>query len=201
MSNGLVAYYPFNGNANDESGNGNNGTNNGAVPTFDRFNTPNSALSFDGNNNFVLVPSSSSLNVQNSITLSAWIKTDNPHIIQDVNPGSIIAKHETVQTRQYDLFFYSTNYDSLHFDLVDQRDNFSSDEYFFATSTPSASYRNNQWHMVVGTYDYNTGFSQIYLDGVLTSTRYLGQINLMKSNVPLTIGCYSEQNSNFRGFY
>jgi len=201
MSNGLVAYYPFNGNANDESGNGNNGTNNGAVPTFDRFNTPNSALSFDGNNNFVLVPSSSSLNVQNSITLSAWIKTNNPHIIQDVNPGSIIAKHETVQTRQYDLFFYSTNYDSLHFDLVDQRDNFSSDEYFFATSTPSASYRNNQWHMVVGTYDYNTGFSQIYIDGALTSSRYLGQINLMKSNVPLTIGCYSEQNSNFRGFY
>lgn len=26
LSDGLVAYYPFNGNANDESGNGNNGT-------------------------------------------------------------------------------------------------------------------------------------------------------------------------------
>ena len=25
LKNGLVAYYPFNGNANDESGNGNNG--------------------------------------------------------------------------------------------------------------------------------------------------------------------------------
>jgi len=201
VDSGLVAYYPFNNNTVDESGNGNNGTNNGATPSFDRFNTPNSALSFDGNTNFVLVPSSSSLNVQNSITLSAWIKTDNPHIIQDVNPGSILAKHETVQTRQYDLFFYSTTYDSLHFDLVDERDNFSSDEYFFGTSTPSASYRNNQWHMVVGTYDYNTGFSSIYIDGVLTTSNYIGQINLMKTTVPLTIGCYSEQNSNFRGFY
>ncbi len=198
---GLVAFYPFNNNTIDESGNGNNGTNNGATPAFDRFNNPNSALSFDGNTNFVLVPSSASLNVQNSITLSAWIKTDNPHIIQDVNPGSVLAKHETVQTRQYDLFFYSTSYDSLHFDLVDQRDNFTSDQYFFATTTPSVSYRNNQWHMVVGTYDYNTGFSQIYIDGVPTSARYLGQINLMQTNVPLTIGCYSEQNSNFRGFY
>jgi hypothetical protein len=28
LTNGLVAYYPFNGNANDMSGNGNNGTNN-----------------------------------------------------------------------------------------------------------------------------------------------------------------------------
>jgi len=34
---GLVAYYPFNGNANDESGNGNNGTVNGATSTEDRF--------------------------------------------------------------------------------------------------------------------------------------------------------------------
>ncbi|MDP3684389.1 MAG: LamG-like jellyroll fold domain-containing protein, partial [Ignavibacteria bacterium] len=204
VDSGLVAYYPFNNNTVDESGNGNNGTNNGATPSFDRFNTPNSALSFDGNTNFVLVPSSTSLNVQNSITLSAWIKTDNPHIIKDVNPGSIIAKHETVQTRQYDLFFYNDQlYDSIFFHVVDQRDSYSPpyDEYIYPTGTPSASYRNNQWHMVVGTYDYSTGFSSIYIDGVLTTSNYIGQIDLMKSSVPLTIGCYSEQNSNFRGFY
>jgi photosystem II stability/assembly factor-like uncharacterized protein len=44
----LVAYYPFNGNAKDESGNGYNGTVNGATPIADRFGTPNSAYSFDG---------------------------------------------------------------------------------------------------------------------------------------------------------
>jgi len=37
INDGLVAYYPFNGNANDESGNGNNGTVNGATLTTDRF--------------------------------------------------------------------------------------------------------------------------------------------------------------------
>ena len=37
LNNGLVAYYPFNGNANDASGNGNNGTVNGATLTTDRF--------------------------------------------------------------------------------------------------------------------------------------------------------------------
>jgi opacity protein-like surface antigen len=36
-TNGLVGYWPFNGNANDESGNGNNGTVNGASLTTDRF--------------------------------------------------------------------------------------------------------------------------------------------------------------------
>jgi hypothetical protein len=32
-TNGLVGWWPFNGNANDESGNGNNGTVNGATLT------------------------------------------------------------------------------------------------------------------------------------------------------------------------
>ena len=36
-TNGLVGYWPFNGNANDQSGNGNNGTVNGATLTADRF--------------------------------------------------------------------------------------------------------------------------------------------------------------------
>jgi hypothetical protein len=48
-TNGLVGYWPFNGNANDISGNGNNGTVNGATLTTDRFGNTNSAYSFDGN--------------------------------------------------------------------------------------------------------------------------------------------------------
>ena len=47
LTNGLVAYYSFSGNANDASGNGDNGTNYGAVLTQDRFGLPNSAYSFD----------------------------------------------------------------------------------------------------------------------------------------------------------
>ena len=52
-TNGLVGWWPFNGNANDESGNGNNGTVNGATLTADRFGVLNSALSFDGIDDFV----------------------------------------------------------------------------------------------------------------------------------------------------
>ena len=48
-TDGLVASYPFNGNANDESGNGLNGTVIDAIPSVDRFGNPNSAYSFDGN--------------------------------------------------------------------------------------------------------------------------------------------------------
>jgi hypothetical protein len=45
---GLELYYPFNGNANDLSGNGNNGTVAGATLTADRFGVVKSAYSFDG---------------------------------------------------------------------------------------------------------------------------------------------------------
>ena len=53
LRNGLVGYWPFNGNANDESGNGNNGTVNGATLTSDRFGNVGKAYSFNGVNNWI----------------------------------------------------------------------------------------------------------------------------------------------------
>jgi hypothetical protein len=47
LTNGLVAYYPFNGNANDASGNGNNGTNYGATFVANQFGIANSAVHFN----------------------------------------------------------------------------------------------------------------------------------------------------------
>ena len=47
-TDGLVGYWPFNGNANDESGTENNGAVFGATLTTDRFDNENSAYSFDG---------------------------------------------------------------------------------------------------------------------------------------------------------
>ena len=70
----LVAYYPFNGNANDESSFNNNGTVSGAALVSDRFNNQNSAYQFDGINDYIKVTNSASLNFQNAITINFWIK-------------------------------------------------------------------------------------------------------------------------------
>ena len=56
LNTGLIAYYPFNGNTNDESGNNNHGTNNGATFTTDINETQNDALDFNGISNFVSIP-------------------------------------------------------------------------------------------------------------------------------------------------
>jgi len=69
-ASGLVAYYPFNGNANDESGNGNDGTVNGATLTVDRFGKSNSAYNLYGNdlNKITLSP----FTPPSIITISLW---------------------------------------------------------------------------------------------------------------------------------
>lgn len=54
--NGLVAYYPFSGNARDESGNVNHGTPSGVTLSDDVFGKPNSAYYFDGIDDYVDIP-------------------------------------------------------------------------------------------------------------------------------------------------
>lgn len=72
-TNGLVAYYPFNGNADDESGNGNNGTVIGATLTSDRFGVVNKAYSLDGVSNYIDLGNPSTLgNNPSSYTQAGW---------------------------------------------------------------------------------------------------------------------------------
>lgn len=77
-TNGLIARYPFSNNANDVSGNNNNGTVFGATPATDRFGNTNSCYYFDGVDDYISVSASASLNsiTQNGdATFSAWFKT------------------------------------------------------------------------------------------------------------------------------
>ena len=76
INTGLVAYYPFNGRAVDESGFGNHGVLNGATLTRDRFGYPNQAYHFDGASS-ILVADSKSLNPTNGLTISVWFRADN----------------------------------------------------------------------------------------------------------------------------
>lgn len=73
---GLVAYYPFNGNANDESGNGHDGEVNGATTIADRFGSEDSAYNFDGEDDVIEVPFSQDFNFSPNETFSfaVWVK-------------------------------------------------------------------------------------------------------------------------------
>ena len=74
LNRNLVAWYPFDGNANDASGNNNNPVYNTATLTADRFGHPNSAYHFNGVSSFIKIPNSPSLNFGNQISLSVWVR-------------------------------------------------------------------------------------------------------------------------------
>jgi hypothetical protein len=74
-TNGLVGYWPFNGNANDVSSNGNNGTVNGATLTTDRFGMTDKAYSFDGLDDIILI--NNIANVNSNWSINFWYNSTN----------------------------------------------------------------------------------------------------------------------------
>ena len=73
----IIGFYPFNNNANDESGNNNNGTVFGATLVNDRFGNSNSAYLFDGTDDYIELPDldATTDDSNDEFTISAWIKT------------------------------------------------------------------------------------------------------------------------------
>ena len=148
-TNGLVGWWPFNGNADDESGNGNNGVVNGPVLTTDRFGINNSAYEF--NSNIIDVGNNNSLNINISgITISAWI-IDN----SGGNEWHVLGIRNQCGDFQYQL---SSN--NLPFGLA--WGGITPGENSFINSgllaTPS------QWNNLIGTFD--GGKWRLYLNAV-----------------------------------
>ena len=73
-TSGLTAHYPFNGNANDESTNSNNGSVSGATLTTDRFGNINSAYSFDGVDDQITITNFTM--PSHTASISIWCKAD-----------------------------------------------------------------------------------------------------------------------------
>ena len=74
LTDGLVGYWPFDGNANDISGNGNNGMIHGVTLTTDRHGNSDNAYHFDGKSWIEVANSRSLHNITAEITIAAWIK-------------------------------------------------------------------------------------------------------------------------------
>ncbi len=80
INTGLRGYYPFNGNAVDESGNENHGTVHGTTLTEDRFGNPDSAYSFDGYGDFISIDDGTDFNFSYSFSISLWVKPESRQV-------------------------------------------------------------------------------------------------------------------------
>jgi len=79
FQDGLIAYYPFDGNASDQSGNGNHGSPVGTTLSSDRLGNPNRAFQFNGTNDYILLPQTQLLDGQTNATISIWFKFGSPY--------------------------------------------------------------------------------------------------------------------------
>lgn len=178
---GLVGYWPFNGNANDESGNGNNGTVNGAVLTSDRFSNANNAYFFNGINNWIE-------------TDTSFLQTNNPHSISIWWQTSDSTKYEQTlfNTYPHTLEVFQFNYPllnyTLSFGLGNGLDVLGSWDVFFPANISSPPTL-GQWHQSVWVKDASLNWN-IYQDGVLIHT-FNSATNTGSQIASLRFGAYT----------
>jgi len=160
---GLVAYYQFNGNAEDQSGNGFNGTlNNGVSAFIDRNQEANQAYSFDGVDDYIVTSSEIDENLSGGASFSSWIYLmsvgTTMRIVSNYNgtgtTGNCVARIGFVfgvtLDKQFNIFY-----------AIDGND-------FDGRMTTPNSLEVNRWYHVVGTWDgtYSPSGFNLYIDGV-----------------------------------
>lgn len=153
-TNGLVAYYPFNGNANDTSGNGANGTVTGATLTSDRFGNTNTAYNFDGANNYIDAVISNIPKNNSARTISGWFKTNDAFSDPNKYDATIFNYGTLAKLQRLSLSIYQKGYLNLITGTTS-----SSDDYYIN----NFDYSNNDWYFFTITYD-GTKLS-IYVNG------------------------------------
>ena len=169
-TDGLVGWWPFNGNANDESGNGNDGVVNGATLTEDRFGNMNSSFLFNESSIQVLDASSINSALSTQLTLNAWVT------LEGFPSGfaPIISKDGPV-FHQYELFMEPS---SIGFWSTDIYDNVFTETFEL-----------ENWYMVTVTVSSTDII--YYIDGNLIASNQVSNINMIGSDAPLEFGADS----------
>ncbi len=163
LSNGLVAYYPFNGNANDESGNGHHASSVNASLTEGLDGRVNSAYSFNGMGDFITITDDiASLGIigNRHHTVSLWIK---PTGVSATNANNIfISDYDQYGTSNVDGGCCDDNYDinlgyrsSQVFDYAIRRNN-TTNHKISTTIAPL-----NEWYHIVQTKDQDSIYIRI----------------------------------------
>jgi len=156
LKQGLVAYYPFNGNAKDESGRNNHGIVNGATMTTDRYESPNKAYYFDGTNDYIDAGDKADFDLgTKSATISLWLKSEGSTIPDRWMCG----KSNGSAASSYWVGCGSYGVDSPYIGfggVTGYRD---------LRTGSNITITDGKWHQMVATYD-RTGYMVLYYDGV-----------------------------------
>jgi hypothetical protein len=175
---GLVGWWPFNGNANDESGNGNNFNVTGAVLTSDRFGHIENAYSFDGIDDFVSV----NLDQKTAFTISTWIRITN--VDAAGYQGLFQHKGNCERGGGHLLSVQNANLRWIVFNCG-ECSNASCPTEIIDNNVATLS--ENIWTLLTITAD-GTGVSKLYIDGALIKTINNANVIVDYGNQPFSLG-------------
>jgi hypothetical protein len=175
-TSGLVGWWPFSGNANDSSGNNNNGTVMGATLTIDRFGNANSAYQFDGSSSYITIPNSSSLQSPGyRLSMTAWVNlAGNSLVGQPFNP--ILSKNNNGAN----AYMYRFTVDFVGLGFYASVNNWNNNTGGFGDTLI-----NSEWYLLTAVLDSN--ISYFYLNDSLIGSQAF-TTNITADNYPLEIG-------------
>jgi hypothetical protein len=166
---GLVGYFPFNGDVKDYSGSGLDTLNRGGIFTTDKNGKQNRAMYFNGNA-LVTITNDNRLNFTDKFSISVWIKP----VINVA--GAVVAKWYQNGTH-WSYVLYSGGSDQYGFRLNNGRQNFIETKNYFP--------KLNKWSLLTATFSNPN--AKVYIDKKLVSQQY-GFGRLTKDNNPVWIG-------------
>lgn len=153
LLDGLVAHYNLDGDANDSSGYGNDGTVFGATPSADRFGTSNSAFSFNGIDNYIHIPESTAFD-STAFSISVWFRAAS----YPVEAGMLISKGQN----NFEIHTASEETGSTGMKFLPR---FIAQGVVTDWHSPADSYALGEWTHVVGVYDPGNAIA-FFVDGV-----------------------------------
>ncbi len=178
---GLTGYFPFQGNANDFSNIGSNGTVLNATLTPGHDNAINSAYNFNGNSSIVC--GGDNRNIIGEVSIAAWVRTT------EMSNGQWIAgKYSFPEDRGYHLIIGSNAPNFIGQVAFNGRDGTS---IYHSSGYSPTKINDGGWHCVVGTA--GNGQWKVYVDGNLESTSNETTFSLAPStNEEFTIGWHTD---------
>jgi hypothetical protein len=162
-TDGLVGWWPFNGNANDESGNGNDGTVNGATLTEDRFGNAESAYELTEYSNNIIFTNNPQFDFSdtNDITVTYWLKRTTGVILS-------VYKYVNGDATPSDFAIAAGLETSLN--LIGN-----------GTNVLPFAFEGNEWQHITAIFSADSNQSKVYLNGNLVLQ---GTLNVNNTNGP-----------------
>ncbi|MBN2315203.1 MAG: LamG domain-containing protein [Sedimentisphaerales bacterium] len=189
LTTGLVGYWPLDGDAEDVSGNGNNGTIVGdVVPVADRFGTADSAMNFPGDrNNYIDLGQPDVLLIKGAMTVAAWVRAET--MLQN---GRVVAKQGPSSGRSWSIQLESSG-GFARFDV-----GVSPTERIRADSD-ALSYGPDEWFHMAGVFRPGESV-EIYLDGELAKREPTAEtVQWIENDLPINIGRRPEPGTPWDG--